>query len=66
MSPALWALAVRVLGAVSPGVVHPDEMFQGPEPGAAVVFGAAAHVPWELADCATPYRSIVPPCVRCR
>jgi hypothetical protein len=69
---ALLAALVRLLGALSPGYIHPDEVFQSVEvvlaafgsvvlPPSSPGGGVAAHVPWEFANCSTPYRSIVPP-----
>jgi len=54
-----WAL--RVLIALLPGYVHPDEVFQSAEVVGAVVLGTYANVPWEFAACDSPNRSILPP-----
>ncbi len=56
------AACVRLVAALSPGYVHPDEVFQGLEVMAAsMLTDAAGDIPWEFADCETPYRSSVPP-----
>lgn len=53
------SVALRAFLTSAPGYVHPDEVFQSTELAAADVFGYDAFVPWEVADCATPYRSSI-------
>ena len=51
----------RLIGALGPGYIHPDEIFQSQEVLAALIFRYDAVVPWEFEDCARPARSFVPP-----
>ncbi|KAJ2865465.1 alpha 1,2 mannosyltransferase [Coemansia erecta] len=52
-------LAVRVLFALSPSYIHPDEFFQAPEVAASDILGVDALRTWEFAA-SPPIRSIVP------
>ncbi|KAI9480133.1 alpha 1,2 mannosyltransferase [Coemansia sp. RSA 990] len=58
----LWyiiLLAARILAAVSPAYIHPDEYFQGPEIAAGDIFQIDALRTWEFTP-TSPVRSIVP------
>jgi hypothetical protein len=55
------SLAARLLAALAPGYLHPDELFQSQEVVASALLGVAGNIPWEFAGCSTPHRSIVPP-----
>ncbi|KAJ2283062.1 alpha 1,2 mannosyltransferase [Coemansia sp. RSA 370] len=52
-------LAARILFAVSPAYIHPDEYFQAPEVSASDIFGIDALRTWEFTGEA-PVRSIIP------
>ncbi|KAJ2517030.1 alpha 1,2 mannosyltransferase [Coemansia sp. RSA 1939] len=58
---ALYAalLAMRVLLALSPSYIHPDEFFQAPEVAASDILGVDGVRTWEFTG-ANPIRSIVP------
>ncbi|KAJ1896095.1 alpha 1,2 mannosyltransferase, partial [Coemansia sp. IMI 209127] len=53
-------LAVRVLFALSPSYIHPDEFFQAPEVAASDILGVDALRTWEFVVASPPIRSIVP------
>ncbi|KAJ1667450.1 alpha 1,2 mannosyltransferase [Coemansia sp. RSA 1646] len=52
-------LATRVLFALSPSYIHPDEFFQAPEVAASDILGVDALRTWEFTS-EEPIRSIVP------
>ena len=52
---------LRLVTALSPGYIHPDEVFQSMEVMAATVFRYEASIPWEFADCTRPARSFFTP-----
>ncbi|KAJ1989424.1 alpha 1,2 mannosyltransferase [Coemansia spiralis] len=52
-------MASRVLVALSPAYIHPDEFFQSPEVAANDILGVQALRTWEFAS-KSPIRSIVP------
>ena len=60
----LWLL--RLACVLSPGYIHPDEFFQGPEVVAGRMYALDAAVPWEFDPAAhahSPARTIVTPFV---
>jgi phosphatidylinositol glycan class Z len=59
------AAGASLLAALLPGYVHPDEWFQSGEIAAAQLLRVDALVPWEFADCDSPFRAVLPPCVSC-
>lgn len=54
-------LLLRLLVALSPSYIHPDEWFQSSEVAAAQLWSNRAFVPWEFANCQHPCRSVAPP-----
>jgi len=54
-------VALRAALVLSPGYVHPDEWFQGPEIGSLVARGTAALIPWEFSGCTPQARTMMPP-----
>lgn len=56
----LVLLFLRLICALLPGYIHPDEFFQSPEVTAGDVFGYDVFVPWEFKS-ELPARSIVLP-----
>ncbi|KAI1313009.1 alpha 1,2 mannosyltransferase [Mortierella claussenii] len=66
-SKATWSiylalLAFRILIALSPGYLHPDEYFQSAEITAGNIFGIDANIPWEYQP-ELPCRSILIPAI---
>ncbi|KIW20464.1 hypothetical protein PV08_01039 [Exophiala spinifera] len=55
----LLLLFVRVYFALRPSYLHPDEIFQGPEPIAGYLFPYPSHKTWEW-DSDRPIRSVFP------
>ncbi|KIW97363.1 uncharacterized protein Z519_02755 [Cladophialophora bantiana CBS 173.52] len=55
----LFLLFVRVYFAVSPSYLHPDEIFQGPEPIAGYLFPYPTRQTWEWTS-SHPIRSVFP------
>jgi hypothetical protein len=58
---ARLSFAIRILAALAPSYIHPDEVFQAQEVVSSAFLGVAGNVPWEFATCANPFRSSVPP-----
>jgi hypothetical protein len=58
---ARLSFAIRILAALAPSFIHPDEVFQAQEVVSSAFLGVAGNVPWEFATCANPFRSSVPP-----
>ncbi|KIX96793.1 uncharacterized protein Z520_07513 [Fonsecaea multimorphosa CBS 102226] len=55
----LFLLFIRVYFAVSPSYLHPDEIFQGPEPIAGYLFAYPTRPTWEWTS-SRPIRSVFP------
>ncbi|KAK5272219.1 alpha 1,2 mannosyltransferase [Exophiala xenobiotica] len=55
----LFLLFVRVYLALCPSYLHPDEIFQGPEPIAGYLFPYPSHRTWEWTS-SHPIRSVFP------
>ncbi|OAL30655.1 hypothetical protein AYO20_08617 [Fonsecaea nubica] len=55
----LFLLFIRVYFAVSPSYLHPDEIFQGPEPVAGYLFPYPTRPTWEWTS-SRPIRSVFP------
>ncbi|KAJ9603425.1 alpha 1,2 mannosyltransferase [Cladophialophora chaetospira] len=55
----LFLLCVRVYFALCPSYLHPDEIFQGPEPIAGFLFPYPSHRTWEW-TASQPIRSVFP------
>ncbi len=51
-------VALRWAAVLSPGYIHPDEFFQGPEPMARDILQLQATIPWEFAE-QPPCRSVI-------
>eukprot|EP01043_Picozoa_sp_COSAG02_P019904 COSAG02_NODE_970_length_15551_cov_4.985698_14_plen_738_part_00 len=51
-------VALRWVAVLSPGYIHPDEFFQGPEPMARDILQLQATIPWEFAE-QPPCRSVI-------
>jgi phosphatidylinositol glycan class Z len=56
----LFLYLLRLLLALAPGYVHPDEFFQSPEISAGHVLSVRNWIPWEY-DTNYPCRSIIFP-----
>ena len=58
----LFLLPLRLILALSPGLLHPDETFQALEPFSHVLvpWRISATIPWEF-NCETPLRSLISP-----
>ncbi|KAI1611931.1 alpha 1,2-mannosyltransferase Smp3 [Exophiala viscosa] len=55
----LFLLFVRIFFALSPSYLHPDEIFQGPEPVSGYLFPYPNHRTWEWTS-SHPIRSVFP------